>query len=289
MTDVAGNLEDVVKAFDVYIIAFLLSLPRIYAFIYISQLLSSSIVSGMLRNAVIAVLAFFAVPINLQYATEFDRSAAALFLYYAKESAIGFLCGYVVSWIFWTVQAAGGLIDAQRGAAIAASVDPLRGEQASPLGNLLSRAFLTYMYVNGGVLILLGLLYKSFVIWPASKFIPLISDAFLTMTLSLFDNAMRLMFVIALPILAVMLLAEFSLALISRFAPQIQVFILAMPIKSILAGIVLIFYMPTLMAFAERQFTASQLFLEQLYAVFRAGEKLNSPAAVPPAPARDAR
>ena len=32
-----------------------------------------------------------------------------------------------------------------------------------------------------------------------------------------------------------MFLAEFALAMISRFAPQIQVFILAMPIKSALA------------------------------------------------------
>ena len=38
-----------------------------------------------------------------------------------------------------------------------------------------------------------------------------------------------------------MFLAEFALAMVSRFAPQIQVFILAMPIKSILAIFVLIF------------------------------------------------
>jgi type III secretion protein T len=289
MTGVAGTFEDVIKAFDVYIIAFLLSLPRIYAFIYISQLLSSSVVTGMLRNAVILVLAFFAVPINLQYAADFDRGATTLFLYFAKETAIGILCGYVVSWIFWVVQAAGGLIDAQRGAAIAASVDPLRGEQASPLGNLLSRAFLTYMFANGGVLILLGILYKSFVLWPATKFIPIVSDAFPTMALSLFDNAMRLVFVMAVPILAVMFLAEFSLAIVSRFAPQLQVFILAMPIKSILAGIVLIFYMPAFMTFAERQFNSSQHLIEQLYAIFKSDEKINLPAKVPSATPRDAK
>lgn len=278
MTEVFG---DALKAYDIYIVALLLSLPRIYAFLYISRLLSPSVIPAIPRNAVILVLAFFAVPINLQYGAGFERSAVTLSIYFAKETAIGVLCGYAASWIFWVVQAAGGLIDAQRGAAIAASVDPLRGEQTSPLGNLFSQAFLTYMFTSGGILVLLGILYRSFTIWPATKFVPIISDAFPAMALSLFDNAMRLIFVIAVPILALMFLAELALAIVSRFAPQVQVFILAMPIKSLLAGIILVFYMPTFMAFAERQFDLSQGYIEQLYELLKAGEKINLPLAPP--------
>jgi type III secretion protein T len=43
-----------------------------------------------------------------------------------------------------------------------------------------------------------------------------------------------------------MLLAEAGLALASRFTPQLQVFFLAMPIKSGLALLVLVLYMTTL-------------------------------------------
>jgi type III secretion protein T len=290
MTSTAELFNTVVTSYGTYIIALLLSLPRVYAFLYISQLLSPAVIPGLPRNAVILVLAFFAVPINQQYAAGFEQSATTLALYFGKEAAIGVLLGYAASWIFWVVQAAGGLIDAQRGAAIAASVDPLRGEQASPLGNLFSRAFLTYMFASGGVLILLGILYKSYVIWPATKFVPIFSDAFPSLVLSLFDNAMRQTFVIAAPILALMFLAEFALAIISRFAPQIQVFILAMPIKSFLAGVVLVFFMPTLMDFAGRQIDISQRFVEKFYEILRTGEKISPPAGTPSeAPPRNER
>ncbi len=43
-----------------------------------------------------------------------------------------------------------------------------------------------------------------------------------------------------------MFLAEIGLALVSRFVPQLQVFFLAMPIKSALAMLVLLLYMATL-------------------------------------------
>jgi len=52
--------------------------------------------------------------------------------------------------------------------------------------------------------------------------------------------------VLSAPLIVAMFLAEFALALVSRFAPQLQVFFLAMPIKSALAVLLLIFYGPIL-------------------------------------------
>jgi len=47
---------------------------------------------------------------------------------------------------------------------------------------------------------------------------------------------------LAAPVLVAMFLAELGLALVSRFTPQLQVFILAMPIKSGLAMLTLGLY-----------------------------------------------
>jgi type III secretion protein T len=51
---------------------------------------------------------------------------------------------------------------------------------------------------------------------------------------------------LASPILLIMFMAEIGLALISRFAPQLQVFFMAMPIKSALGLFVLVLYTNTL-------------------------------------------
>jgi type III secretion protein T len=276
------------RAYSNYFLALLLTLPRIYAFLNASQLLNPGAVPALPRTAAILSLALIAVPINLEYATTFDRSASMLLFYFAKEYAVGFLAGYLIGWMFWVVQGTGGLIDSQRGAAIASSIDPLQGEESSSLGNLLSQAFLTYIFTTGAFLIVLGVLYKSYALWPAAKAVPLISDIFPSMALGLFDNAMRLTFVIAAPILAIMFLAEFALAVISRFAPQVQVFVLAMPIKSILAIFVLIFYIPTLLSFAERQFVGSERYVGQLYELLRLGDKIELPKFTTPSPAPSA-
>lgn|SRR5262245_45927563 len=279
-------MEATIEAFGAYsnyLIALLLTLPRIYAFLSASHLLNSAVVPGMPRNAAILSLAVVAVPINLEFSATFDRSAHTLFLYFAKEYAIGFVAGYLVGWMFWVVQATGSLIDSQRGAAVASAVDPLQGEEASSLGNLFSQAFLTYIFTTGAFLLILGILYKSYFLWPATKAVPIISDVFPAMLLALLDNAMRLVFVIAAPILAVMFLAEFALALISRFSPQVQVFVLAMPIKSILAIFVLIFYIGTFMPFSERQLLAVENYVARLYQILDFGEKVDLPKITPPA------
>lgn len=269
---------ELLRVYTDYFLALLLSLPRLYAFLSASQLLNSAAVPMMPRAATILSLALIAVPINLDYAMSFDHSAAALALYFAKEYAVGFLAGYVVGWMFWAVQAVGGLIDSQRGAAVASAIDPLQGEESSLLGTLLSQAFLTYVLSTGAFLLVLGVVYRSYAIWPAAKAIPIASDLFPGMALGLADTAMRMAFVTAAPVLAVMFLAEFALAIVSRFSPQVQVFVLAMPIKSVLAILVLVFYAPILMPFVERQFASFDRNVGQMYELLRLGDRIGPPA-----------
>jgi type III secretion protein T len=52
------------------------------------------------------------------------------------------------------------------------------------------------------------------------------------------------------PMIVAMFLAEMGLALVSRFVPQLQVFFLAMPIKSALAFLVLVLYFSTILDYS---------------------------------------
>jgi type III secretion protein T len=282
MNELHQTLLFFLRLFDKEGFALLLSLPRLYAFLVTSQLLAPTSVPRLARNVVILSIAVIAVPINLPHVDQFDRSATSFAFVFAKEYAIGFVLGYLVGWVFWAVQSAGALIDNQRGAAIASSIDPLQGHEASPLGILFSQAFLTYVFAAGAVLPIFGVLYQSFVLWPVTNAVPVISDQFPAMALALADHALRFVVILAGPIVAIMFLAEFALAMISRFAPQIQVFILAMPIKSALAIFILIFYFSLLLPYATRQLSSFPNYAMMLYAAFNAGSA-NPPPAVPPA------
>ena len=255
--------------FDKPAIALLLTLPRLYAFLSTSQLLASTAVPGMARVAAILSLAVVAVPINYAHVDSFDRTAASFAIFFVKEYAIGFVLGYVVGWIFWAVESAGALIDNQRGAAIAASIDPLQGHETSPLGILFSQAFLTYIFASGAVLPIIGLIYQSYLIWPATSGIPIITDQFPALVLNVADTAMQIVVVIAAPIVAIMFIAELALAMVSRFAPQVQVFILAMPIKSGLAIFILIFYFARLLPYATEQLGLFEPYMHRFYDIMR--------------------
>lgn len=253
------------RLFEVEIVALLLTLPRIYAFLATSQLLNPGAVPRMARTVAILVLAIPVVPLNYAAARVFSRTPEAIALHFLKEIVIGFLLGYLIGWIFWVVQAAGALIDNQRGAAIASSIDPLQGHESSPLGLLFSQAFLTYLFATGAVLPIFGILYVSYAIWPTTSVFPAISPEFPEMMLRLFDNAFRLAVVMSAPIIAAMFMAEFALALVSRFAPQLQVFVVAMPIKSGLAIFMLILYFTYLMPFAAEQLVAGKGYVTYFY------------------------
>lgn len=270
---------DVIAAFQSYeklMISLAMSLPRVYAFVAISGILSTGAVPRLARNGAILILALPLVPVNLAHISIIGDSLPTLALYFAKEYAIGFLIGYMIGWIFWSVTAAGDFMDNQRGAAIASSIDPLLGQETTPLGNLFSQAFLTYMYSIGGILVILGLLYKSFELWPVTRMLPIVSEQFPVLILEILDLGMRTMFILAAPVIALMFLSELALALVSRFAPQIQVFILSMGIKSGIAMLVLVFYIKILFPYAAE---GQALFFDntnRLYEIFEAGTDILS-------------
>lgn len=257
--------------FDREVIALLLSLPRVYTFMAASGLLVATSVPRVARVAIVLSLAAIPLGVNLQHVDGFDRQITTYAAYFAKEAALGFVLGYLVGWVFWAVQSAGALIDNQRGSSMASSIDPLQGQETSTLGIAFSQVFLTYIYVAGGVLPIIGLLYRSFALWPATRALPILGDRFPALMLGVFDQAVRFVAVIGAPIVVVMFLAEFALAMVSRFAPQIQVFILAMPIKSGLAMFMLIFYFSTLLPYAVGETSLFQGYVASLYDLLNRG------------------
>ncbi|MDX8355141.1 type III secretion system export apparatus subunit SctT [Cognatiyoonia sp. IB215182] len=267
------------QQFEIYLLALLISIPRIYGFLTTAPILSPGVVPRMARNAAILIMCLPIVPVNLANADGIDRTLGTIAYFFAKEFAIGFVFGYMVGWIFWMITAVGDLIDNQRGAAIAASIDPLQGTETSPLGILFSQAFTTYFFSIGGMLVILNLLYTSYALWPVTEALPILSPDFPVLILGIFDHAMRAMFVLAAPVVAIMFLSEFALAMVSRFAPQIQVFILAMPIKSGVAIAILVFYCSLLFPYATDQASFFDVWTVQLYDILEIGRTVREGAA----------
>ncbi len=232
-----------------WLAALLLATLRIQIALVIIPLFAKQVVPGLVRSAVGVALSLVLVPPLHQALGGTLPEALPLALIAMKEALLGLLIGFAVASLFWAVEAVGFFIDNQRGASIASTLNPLTGNDTSPLGLLFNQAFIVYFLVAGGLLVLLGLLYQSHRLWPVLTYFPTLTPEGVAVFAALFENIVRLALLLAAPVLVAMLLAELGLALVSRSAPQLQVFFLAMPIKSGIAFLVMVVYLPTLFGY----------------------------------------
>ena len=147
-------------------------------------------------------------------------------------------------------------MDNQRGASIASTLNPLTGNDSSPMGIMFYQAFIVFFLISGGFSLLLGVLYDSFGYWSVTEWSPRLSPESIPLMLKQLDQLMHMAVLLAAPVLVAMFLSEFGLALVSRFAPQLQVFFMAMPIKSALAVLVLMLYASTLFEYGKDEILA---------------------------------
>jgi type III secretion protein T len=235
---------------NVFLGAWALTQPRLLAMCAMLPLFNRQLLPGLLRYGICAALGLVLVPMVMPRYAELDLGTAALLLLIGKEVFIGLVMGYLVALPFWIFEAVGFVIDNQRGASLGATINPATGNDSSPMGILFNQAFMVFFLVGGGFTLMLTLLYDSFRLWDLWSWSPTLRADSIPLMLDQLSRFMRLVLLFAAPAIVAMFLAELGLALVSRFAPQLQVFFLAMPIKSGLALLVLVLYMSPLFEYA---------------------------------------
>jgi type III secretion protein T len=133
-------------------------------------------------------------------------------------------------------------------------MDPATGTETSPMGALFTQLTITLFFTSGGFLLFLSGMYESYRVWPISSFWPRLDPQFASFFLAKLDEFMALALLLASPMLIVLFISELGLGLINRFAPQLNVFFLAMPIKSAVGLTILIFYLQFLLEFIKDGF-----------------------------------
>ena len=249
------------------VIAFLLSMPRLVALFIMIPFLGKTSLPGIVQTGVVMSLVLILQPLVQGALPAEPMTAWRILGLVLKEGLIGLLMGFTFVIVFHAVQAAGFFIDNQRGSTMASSVDPLLGGQTSPVGLLLTQAYIVYFFVTGGFLTMIGVVYSSYQVLPILTFWPSLPPEGALFFMRQLDRLVRIAFLLAAPVFAAMFIAEIGVALVSRFAPQLNVFFLAMPIKSGVAFLVLILYAQTLLRHLGSGMTPFTELFRQLQAV----------------------
>ncbi len=246
-----------------------LSTPRIMVAFMIIPFLNSETLPGLLRNGVVICFALLLYPLVKQQLAGEELTSVMVIGLICKEVFLGLIIGYVVAQLFWIIQSIGFLIDTQRGATMAGSLVPLFGGQTSPLGVFLMQSVTVIFFVSGGVHIFLDGIYESYQTWPILSFFPNLNIHGIKFFLKQFDLLMYFTIFLAGPVVLSMFTVELVMGLIGRFVPSLNVFFLAMPIKSALALFVLTLYVGLLMYYFTSQFKLIGIQFDTLEAILK--------------------
>lgn len=252
------------------VVTVMIAVARSTGLLLITPFLGKGILTGLVRNGVILALTIPVLRLGLETRPA-DLALDNMFLVLAltlKELMIGVMLGMPVAITSWGIEAAGFFIDNQRGTTMASSLNPATGNQSSPFGIMLGQVYTTWLFVSGGFLSVLAALYESHIVWPIWSFLPSVGPGFAPAIVRLLDAVMMLAFLLAGPTILAMFLTEFGLALVSRFAPQLQVFFMAMPLKSAVAMFVLIVSIAILMTDASHYIPTTPGLIQQLQGLF---------------------
>ena len=247
-----------------WLLTYSVALPRLLLALTTLPLLRRQVLPGLTRNAVVFALAVLVLPVAAAGLPAAQPSPAWLLGIMLKEAFIGLVIGYVASVLFWAVEAIGFFIDNQRGATMASSLNPLTEEQTSPLGILLSQVMTVLFFSGGGFLVYLGGIYQSYRLWPVASFYPRLNLDAAAFFLGQLDLLIYLTVFLAGPVIVAMFLVEFGMGLIGRFSAQLNVFFLAMPVKSALANVLLVAYIAMLVVFFSAEFQRFSTLLPRL-------------------------
>ena len=164
---------------------------------------------------------------------------------------INFLCGallgYIVNCIVKAIESGGDMINMQQGVSSATILDPTTSSQISIMGRIFGLLGLIIFIEIGGVYWTFNAFIRSFEIFPIyGTAVPLDQIVNMPYLVKITSNVLYIGLQIASPVLIATLGQDIILGIISKTAPQVNVFQMSFLFKPCLGSAILVVVLPTI-------------------------------------------
>ena len=245
-----------------------LTLPRIAGAFLMLPLLTPETVPAMVRNSFMVSLAIVALPVAIAGLPMESLGAAQWPIIILKELFLGIAIGFCFGAVFWAMGAAGNVIDTQVGMGMASVFDPIQGHQTSLHAEFLSELAAWLFMASGAFLVFLDLLMSSYALWPVMSYFPSLQINGLNLFVGHFSYMMTAVLVLAAPAIVILLIIDLSFGLVNRFAPQLNVFAITMPIKAWLATAIIMLMLGVFVEVVLERLAVNRSLLTTMRAAF---------------------
>jgi flagellar biosynthetic protein FliR len=194
---------------------------RVGGFVLAAPIASETTIPGFVKIVMSLSLAFLMAPL-VQVPAALSIFSAAGLLAALQEVLIGVAIGMVVQLAFEALIFAGQSVSLTMGLGFATLVDPQRGAQTTVLGQMfMIFGMLTYLAINGH-LVLLATLAESFQTLPIG--VAHIDAGFLLSVVLWGARVFESGLLIALPAVIALVIVNLALGVVTRAAPQLNLF-----------------------------------------------------------------
>lgn len=201
---------------------------RLAALLFLSPLLTLGRIPARILMLIVVI---FAVGINSlvqQYDSLAVMSGSDFFLCLIREMSVGFLMAFGVHCAFAAFEFGGRTLDLQMGFGVAGLLNPSTHEQSPLLGSaLLITGVMTFYLLQGHHWIAKGVL-QSYEWFPLGGSFP---EMRLGPVVKQFGLMFSLGMLLVSPAIIVLLLVDGAMAIAVRTMPQVNIFMLSIPVK----------------------------------------------------------
>lgn len=231
---------------------FLFVLVRVGAILFTIPFLEARNVPVLVKVSLAVAFSVLIIPRLGVAVPSLIDSPILLALGIVAEVGVGIAIGLSLQLLIAGIQLAGQLAGFQMGFAIANVMDPASSLQIPILSQFLNLfALLIFFAINAHYYFIMALMESFERIPPfGAQFDDRLLQLVITMAGELFVVALKL----GAPITVALLLANVALGLTARTVPQMQLFIVAMPVKILMGLFFLGISLPFCMAFLQRAF-----------------------------------
>ena len=245
MDVILAELMKMFPALNTMLAAGIMVFSRLIGFMRLAPVFNRKEIPGMVKLALCLLLTIIITPfVKPESLMVMDSFVLSIFL----NIVVGALIGYMAQLILMAVEAGADMINMQMGLSSAMVLEPTTSSQVSILSKIMA-LFAILIFINlGGVYWLLRALMRSFEIFPIfATSIPLAKLVNMEYLISLSSNVLFMGLQIASPILLATLGQDIILGVISKTAPQVNVFQLSFLFKPVLGAAIMVWILPMLL------------------------------------------
>ncbi|NMG77549.1 flagellar biosynthetic protein FliR [Aromatoleum diolicum] len=249
---------------DAWLAALMFPLARLLGLVSAAPLFSNRMVPVRVRLAVGLATALAVLP-ALPPMPPMPADSMLTLTILAQQAFIGIAMGFMMRLMFAAVDLAGEMIGLQMGLSFAVFFSPQSGGQTSVIAEFLGLITLLVFVAMNGHLMLINILVASFEWLPVGK-LPKAEGWMLIVSYATVMFASGLL--LALPMVAALLITNTALGVLTRAAPQLNLFAVGFPVTLSVGFLVLLLTLGTFAPVLQRLFENGFEAVDQLLRSF---------------------